>query len=346
MRRLIFCVCVLILAGCRPEQAATAVRVTVPPTVQGVALATPIPTTSVPPTLTYTPTPTRTATHTATATATASLTPVPTDTLTPSLTPTLAPVDMFAFQRPFTREQVDYVDRTYPYGMGELRGLPIHHGVDIQNPRGTPILAVADGTVYYAGDDRTRLFGPIPNYYGNLVILMHDILSLDGLPVYTLYGHMQRVDVETGERVAAGDKIGVVGGTGVAFGPHLHLEVRVGNPDSFGSSRNPDWWILPYPGYGMIAGRVRNPDGTIPTELTVIVRRAGLTGGIPRYAYTYSADPLINRDPAWREDFTLGDLEADDYDVIVSETNGRIRFRETVVVEAGRTTWVDITLRP
>lgn len=264
----------------------------------------------------------------------------------PSPTPTLARVDFYALQRPFLRTQTDYIDRTYPYGMGETRGLPIHHGVDIQNGRHTPILAVASGTVYYAGGDQDRLFGPIPDYYGNLVIIRHEVLSSEGLPVYTLYGHMQKVEVETGEIVEAGQRIGTVGDAGVAFGPHLHLEVRVGDPDSFGSSRNPELWILPYPGFGTLAGRVTDADGTTPYELTVTVRRAGLSGGVPRYAYTYANDPLINSDAAWNENFTLGDLPEDEYEVIVSERSGRVRFREVVAIESGQTTWLNIILKP
>lgn len=339
-------------AACQPTNGATALRATLPPTQAAIALATAVPTTAVPPTETASPTPTPSATHTATATATATVTLTPSATFTPShtpvpsLTPTMARVDFYAFQRPFLRTQTDYIDRTYPYGMGETRGLPIHHGVDIQNGRHTPILAVGGGTVYYAGDDQTRMFGPIPDYYGNLVIIQHDVMSMEGLPVYTLYGHMQKIEVATGDLVEARQRIGTVGDAGVAFGPHLHLEVRVGDPDSFGSSRNPELWILPYPGFGTLAGRVTNPDGTTPYETTVTVRRAGLTGGVPRFAYTYSSDPLINSDAAWNENFTLGDLPEDEYEVIVSERSGRIRFRETLRVESGQTTWVEIVLKP
>ena len=79
-----------------------------------------------------------------------------------------------------------------------------------------------------------------------------------------------------------------------------------------------------------------------------IGKRGGglLTGGVPRYAYTYADDPTINSDPVWNENFTLGDLPVDDYEVIVSERSGRVRFRETVTIESGRTTWIDIRLRP
>lgn len=351
MRFLVMIIAAAACAACRPATSTT-LRATVPPTQAAVALATVIPTTGVPPSATPTPTATATPSNTPTATHTPTITLTPSATFTasktplPSATPTLARVELYAFQRPFPRTATDFIDRTYPYGMGETRGLPIHHGVDIQNGRHTPVLAIGAGTVYYAGTDFARLFGPIPDYYGNLVVIAHPVTSPEGLPVYSLYGHLQRMSVETGDTVDAGDQIGTVGDAGVAFGPHLHLEVRVGDPEDFGSSRNPDLWIYPYPGFGTIAGRVTNPDGSTPAEISITVTRAGLTGGVPRYAYTYSHDPLINSDAAWNENFTLGDLPEDEYDVVVSERSGRVRFRETVVVESGRTTWVEIRLKP
>lgn len=353
MRTLLIILAALFCAACQPaNNNVVALQATLPPTQPGIAVATAIPTTAVPPsaTPTLTPTPTATATATITLTPSPTLTPsltfTPSATLTPTLTPTLARMDFYAFQRPFTRAQNDYADRTYPYGMGGIRGLPIHHGSDFQNGRFTPILAVGGGTVYYAGDDLTQLFGPMPNYYGRLVVIAHDVKTLDGEPVYTLYGHMQEIVVETGERVSAGQRIGTVGDAGVAFGPHLHLEVRVGDPESFGSSRNPELWMSPYPGFGTLAGHVSNPDGTVPYEMAITVRRAGLTGGVGKFAYTYADDPLINSDTVWQENFVLADLEADTYDVIVSENSGRVRFRDTITITAGRTTWIEIVLRP
>lgn len=340
------------LSACQPTPMA-AVRVTLPSTQAAVLLATPVPTTAVPthtPTPTVSPTPSLTATLTATRTLTPTSTLTPTVTLTatltltPSITPTIAPVDFYAFRRPFSRDQIDYADRTYPYGMGELRGLPVHHGLDFANGRGTQILAIGDGTVYYAGQDVDVLFGPIPDYYGNLVVILHDITSLDGLPVYSLYGHMQRIDVVTGQRVSGGDGIGSVGDAGVAFGPHLHLEIRVGDPESFDSVRNPDLWIFPYPQFGTLAGRMTYDDGAPVYEGTISVKRAGLDNAVVRYAYSYNAEPTIASDNIWRENFTLGDLPADTYEVFVSNRNGRVLFKQDVLIEPGKTSFVEVVI--
>jgi murein DD-endopeptidase MepM/ murein hydrolase activator NlpD len=81
-----------------------------------------------------------------------------------------------------------------------------HLGVDYAAPVGTPVSAAADGVVTTAG----WLGG-----YGRTVKLRH----ANGFE--TLYGHLSRIDVRGGQRVAQGDRIGAVGATGIATGPHL-----------------------------------------------------------------------------------------------------------------------------
>ncbi len=93
------------------------------------------------------------------------------------------------------------------------RELP-HEGVDISAPRGTPVLAAANGRVVRAG----RRAG-----YGLVVELDH------GYGFSTLYGHASQVLVRPGQRVERGDVIAQVGNTGIATSPHLHYEVRVGH---------------------------------------------------------------------------------------------------------------------
>jgi murein DD-endopeptidase MepM/ murein hydrolase activator NlpD len=89
-----------------------------------------------------------------------------------------------------------------------------HKGVDFAAPLGTPVLAVGDGVVAFAGTQ---------NGYGNVIELKHaGVFS-------TLYAHLSAFapHVSTGARVTQGEVLGYVGQTGWATGPHLHYEFRV-----------------------------------------------------------------------------------------------------------------------
>jgi murein DD-endopeptidase MepM/ murein hydrolase activator NlpD len=88
-----------------------------------------------------------------------------------------------------------------------------HKGVDYGAPTGTPIRAVGDGVVEFAGWQ---------NGYGNVVEIRHSNTRS------TVYAHMSRIAVKRGARVEQGQNIGAVGSTGWATGPHLHFEVKVG----------------------------------------------------------------------------------------------------------------------
>lgn len=92
-----------------------------------------------------------------------------------------------------------------------------HKGLDIGAPEGTPVAAADSGEVIFAGEQ---------SGYGRLVKLLHD----DG--TVTLYAHLSSVSVSEGDRLTQGDKLGEVGMTGVATGPHLHFEVREGGVEA------------------------------------------------------------------------------------------------------------------
>ena len=90
----------------------------------------------------------------------------------------------------------------------------MHTGLDFPAPLGTPVLAAGRGCVSSAGYD--------PGGYGNLVVIQHRA------GMTSLYAHLSRISVRPGECVVAGERIGRVGATGNATGPHLHFELRVG----------------------------------------------------------------------------------------------------------------------
>jgi len=246
--------------------------------------------------------------------------------------------DHYLFGRPISSNGTNWVDRNYPYGNTRGGRLQVHHGVEFVNPQGTPIRAAGAGVVFYAGDDLSTQFGPILNYYGNLVIIQHAATDANGQPVYTLYGHMVRVEVQTGQAVEEGDNIGMVGGTGVALGPHLHMEIRVGDPYNFGVTRNPELWLKPFRTYGVLAGRVTDATGNILLDVSLTIESRRLT----RYAFSY-AGTSVNADSVFGENFTMGDLPADWYTVTVGE-GGRVRFRQLIYIYPDRTTWLNVVL--
>lgn len=93
----------------------------------------------------------------------------------------------------------------------------VHPGVDLAAPVGTPIVTAADGRVSRAGWS---------GGYGNYTCIDHGRAA--GQRLSTCYGHQSRLLVTPGQRVRAGEVIGLVGSTGASTGPHLHFEVRLG----------------------------------------------------------------------------------------------------------------------
>ncbi|WP_031027043.1 M23 family metallopeptidase [Streptomyces sp. NRRL WC-3725] len=105
---------------------------------------------------------------------------------------------------------------------GSMWSSGYHTGVDFVVPTGTPLKAVAAGTVVSAG------WG---GAYGNQVVIKLN----DGY--YAQYGHLSQLSVSAGQTVTAGQQIGLSGATGNVTGPHLHFEIRT-TPD-YGSDVDP-----------------------------------------------------------------------------------------------------------
>ena len=108
----------------------------------------------------------------------------------------------------FSRQSSGFAMRLHPI----FNTMQAHRGVDYAAPTGTPAMTVGDGVVTFAG----RQGG-----YGNVVEIRH------GNGHSTLYAHLSRIQVRTGQTVQKGQVIGAVGSTGWSTGPHLHFEFRV-----------------------------------------------------------------------------------------------------------------------
>lgn len=106
------------------------------------------------------------------------------------------------------------INSAYGYRDHPINGVyQFHGGVDIGGQMGDPIAAFAAGTVEYVGRDDS---------YGLYLQLDH------GNGVKSFYAHCSSLCVKKGQTVAKGEKIGQVGSSGAATGPHLHLELKYG----------------------------------------------------------------------------------------------------------------------
>ena len=118
-----------------------------------------------------------------------------------------------------------YLSASFGNRKDPFTGMPdFHPGIDVSTPRGTKVVAPADGVVVFVG----RKQG-----YGKAMVINH------GYGVVTRYGHLDGWNVRPGQRVRRGDPVAFVGNTGRSTAPHLHYEVWVDD-----QLRNPIEFIL------------------------------------------------------------------------------------------------------
>jgi murein DD-endopeptidase MepM/ murein hydrolase activator NlpD len=353
MRAVTFLTLVLLLAGCsgtpstpqmpfatetiaaaltsvhlpRDQPPPTAIVSTVPPTATSVASTSTLPAVIAP-------------TDAPTATAVV---------LTPTLPAACDPVTVdycivaghFIFNRPIFPPGNDYVEPTYRYGATQNGFRDPHHGVEFPNATGTPVHAAADGQVVFAGSDTSTPISPWPNAYGNAVVIEH---SYNGLPIFTVYGHLSKVDVQSGQRVSAGEMIGEVGATGAAIGSHLHFEVRQGE-NQYTSTRNPELWLIPRDGQGTLAIRVSDETSQlVPVRINVqyVLDDGTREQVVQPEAYSFKEKYKVASDDVYGENFGFGDLRAGTYRLSFVRL-GKL-YQRLVEVIPDRLTLVDFTI--
>jgi len=286
--------------------------------------------------------------------------PTPTPTPEPTPTPTPVPInlvpgrlwstfapgpesDHFWVGRSFAPGAEQLASPSYQFGSTAGDRYRTHHGVDISNPFGTPVLAATDGEVVHAGLDDPALLGPYNNFYGNAVVIrLNRKLAVAGgeLDVFLLYGHLSQVTVQVGDQVRPEDVVGMVGMTGIAIGPHLHVEIRLG-ANTYFNNVNPYLWVAPLEGNGAVAVRVLTADGrTWPNARISLVRYAGGTAAWARQIITYMDVENIGPDPAWGENGAMDGVPAGSY-YVIGVVNGE-RLSAEITVEAGRTSFVEL----
>jgi murein DD-endopeptidase MepM/ murein hydrolase activator NlpD len=247
------------------------------------------------------------------------------------------------FKRPIALTDQPHIDQTYRFGSTMGGNFQPHQGVEFNNADGTPVHAIGDGVVVHSG----------PAERGALTVaIKHDRrLTADGkqLFLFSVYYHNSKLIAQVGQRVKAGDVIALVGNTGRATNDHMHLEVHA---SPFDSTRlivdpdvryppyntNPELWIEPMPGTGVIAGQVWDAAGK-PVQQARIY---GLVKREPRetpFSFIETYGPRNHADPVYHEHFGISDVPPGTY-VLGVEIDGKRVFRQ-VRVDAGRLTWVE-----
>ena len=245
-------------------------------------------------------------------------------------------------KRPIAARDNQMIDQTYRYGSTMGGNFQQHQGVEFNNPDGTPVLAVAPGTVVYAGRAEA----------GALTItIRHDTtVTKDAVRyrLYSTYFHNSALLVRPGLRVRTGQRISLVGNTGRATNDHLHLELAASPTDSLGAivdstqrfppyTTNAELWIEPLPGTGIVAGQVFDAAG-VPVPQARIY---GLVKPVPTetpFSFAETYGDKGHPHPLYQEHFAVSDVPAGTY-IVGTEVEGRKVFRK-VKVEPGKLTWV------
>jgi murein DD-endopeptidase MepM/ murein hydrolase activator NlpD len=265
-------------------------------------------------------------------------TPEPVDPLNwrPPLYPApwaLSEHDHFYFTRPISANTINWPLWNYRYG-GTFPGWEgvVHTGIDIDAPLGTPVRAAAAGKVVWAGYGLYAGKFESKDPYGIAVTILHDF-GFQGEKLYTIYAHMNEVFVRPDQLVNTGDVLGIVGETGATTGPHLHFEVRW-KENQFSNTLNPELWVAPPQGWGVLVGRVMNTSGSFFASQDVIIQRADRKQDWIVRTY---GEKYVRSDPYYGENLALSDLPAGDY--IINIEYEKIRYRYNITIHPGAITY-------
>ena len=235
------------------------------------------------PELEVTPTPEPEVTPTPEPEATPTPEPEVTPTPEPEATPSPKPEQVPGYQVAETDRNGDFLWPVPGYGtVSQGYDATKHTGIDISAEQGVAVIAAADGTVSHIQTwDGSTTTGD--QSYGNMVQITHADERT------TLYAHLSKVLVSSGDSVSAGETIGYVGNTGNADGAHLHFEVRQSgqtvDPRPFITGGNPEdpqkkfeELLEKYGGYIAEDGQLRTLDGreAIDKPLAEIEAEAGM----------------------------------------------------------------------
>lgn len=247
-----------------------------------------------------------------------------------------------SFGRPIGPEANQYIDQTYRWGSTMGGNFQPHQGVEFNNADGTAVHAIGDGVVVWSGPAEQ---GALTVGIRHAPMMIHDTLRY----IFSVYYHNSALKVAVGETVARGDVIAAVGHTGRATNDHLHLEVHVAPVDSVGLivnpdqrfppfATNPELWIEPLPGAGLVAGRVHDAAGTLVAQTRIY----GLHKPLPRetpFAFVETYGPRNHPSPMYGENFAVSDVPAGRH--ILRAKIGDQWVERTIEVAPNVMTWVE-----
>jgi murein DD-endopeptidase MepM/ murein hydrolase activator NlpD len=247
------------------------------------------------------------------------------------------------FRRPIAPEDQPHIDQTYRYGSTMGGYFQQHQGVEFNNGNGTPVHAIGKGTVVYAG----------PAEAGALTVAIRHDTSFKAhdttYHVYSVYYHNSSLAVTVGQKVQAGDIISRVGNTGRATNDHLHLEVHAAAKDSLPLivdpderypryTTNPELWIDPLPGTGIVAGQVWDAKKQPVPQARIY----GLVKSEPQetpFSFIETYGEHNRGTPLYGEHFAVSDVAPGWYIMSVMVDGKRLLRR--IHVLAGKLTWVE-----
>ena len=247
------------------------------------------------------------------------------------------------FARPIAHEDNDRPDQTYRWGSTMGGYFQPHQGIEFNNPDGTLVHAIGKGTVVYAGRAEQ----------GALVVgIRHDTMLTVGEKkyfVFSVYYHNSSLVAHVGDRVNRGEVIARVGHTGRATNDHMHLEVHAAPTDSVRPivdslnryppyTTNPELWITPLPGTGVIAGIVVDNAGKPISQARVY----GIVKPLPRetpFAFAETYGPRNRPHPLYGEHFAISDVPVGVHHLF-AVIDGK-RIARDVTVREGAMTWVE-----
>jgi hypothetical protein len=133
------------------------------------------------------------------------------------------------------------------WGQRVSPGVDGHDGIDFRLDVGTPLLAAADGTVTFDGEEAPFYCTSLGQTVAGLWVDLQHTVQVNGsrTTIVSEYGHLSRIDAQVGQRVARGQQIGLSGNTGCSTAPHVHFATLRERADGENVKIDPYGWDGP-----------------------------------------------------------------------------------------------------